>query len=294
MPAHTRLTHRRFSRPPYECRHRAHTPVNQGGNTDCRCLPPTVAPVVNRGPLDDLPVSANPRPPTGPAPSTTRQPAASMNSKISVENSLAARRGSTTLRRSSSSMPAPECYRAGQRIFPTVPTRRNKSESWKESRRRISPPARVTEIGGTHLSRTSAAGTVGAPAVTSEHPLTRSLPPRPARASSDEPRDPTPDPTSSLRGSNALDQLPLVTDIEIMYADHDIRWRCTRRITWGINRRYRLEHYPRQSLKPLDGPAVRGSAGLPDSLDHKRIITSGRVCSRRRSVLVAPVEYFHH
>jgi hypothetical protein len=129
--------------------------------------------------------------------------------------------------------------------------------------------------------RTGAAGTVGALTLTPELPLTRSLPPRPAHASSDEPRDLTPDPTgpiSPLRGSHALDQLLVVTDIEIMYAYRNCRWRCTQWITWGINRGYRLEHHPRRSVKSLDGPVVRGSVGLPDSLDHKRIITSGRGC----------------
>lgn len=73
-----------------------------------------------------------------------------------------------------------------------------------------------------------------------------------------------------------------------MYAYGDFRWGCIRRITWWINRGYRLERHPRQSGQLLDGPSVRGSAGLPDSLGHKRDITSGRGCVSSVDRCLAP------
>jgi hypothetical protein len=82
---------------------------------------------------------------------------------------------------------------------------------------------------------------------------------------------PAPKP-ASRRASLALSR------VRIRCNTDQIRWGCIRRITWWINRGYRLERHPRQSARLLDGPAVRGSAGLPDSLGDKRDITSGRGC----------------
>jgi hypothetical protein len=99
---------------------------------------------------------------------------------------------------------------------------------------------------------------------------------------------PTAPPHFGLMGQHGPAQLLIVTNPEIMYAYGDFRCGCIRRITWGINRGYRLERHPRQSAQPLDGPAVRGSAGLPDSLGHKRDITSGRGCISRVDRCLAP------
>ena len=95
-------------------------------------------------------------------------------------------------------------------------------------------------------------------------------------------------PISALWGNNGPAQLLIVTNLEITYAYGDFRWGCIRRITWWINRGYRLDRHPRQSAQPLDGPAVRGSAGLPDSLGHKRDITSGRGCVSSVDRCLAP------
>ena len=59
-----------------------------------------------------------------------------------------------------------------------------------------------------------------------------------------------------------------------MYAYSDLRRGFTRRITWGINRGYRLERHPQRSAESQDRPAAKGSAGIPDSLGHKRTLTS--------------------
>jgi hypothetical protein len=51
-------------------------------------------------------------------------------------------------------------------------------------------------------------------------------------------------PISALWSNNAPAQLLIVTDPEIMYAYGDFRWGCIRRITWWINRGYRLDRHP--------------------------------------------------
>ncbi len=51
-------------------------------------------------------------------------------------------------------------------------------------------------------------------------------------------------------------------------------------ILWGINLGYRLEHHPQGPTKSQRRPAVRGSTGIPDSLDVKLIDTCGRVGGR--------------
>ena len=62
---------------------------------------------------------------------------------------------------------------------------------------------------------------------------------------------------------------------------------------WGINLGinlgfipgYLLERYPLHPTKPLHRPYVRGSAGIPDSVAHKPVDTSGRT-ARSGSVII--------
>ncbi|CRK55179.1 hypothetical protein [Alloactinosynnema sp. L-07] len=59
-----------------------------------------------------------------------------------------------------------------------------------------------------------------------------------------------------------------------------IRWGFTRGITLGIRLGILLERHPLRAAKtPVRGP-VGGSAGIPDSLGHKPVNTSGRTGGR--------------
>lgn len=54
---------------------------------------------------------------------------------------------------------------------------------------------------------------------------------------------------------------------------------------WGLGRGFVLEDHPRGSMKPQEAPITGGSAGIPDSLDHKPAVTSGPEglsCDRNR------------
>jgi len=56
-------------------------------------------------------------------------------------------------------------------------------------------------------------------------------------------------------------------------------------INLGFIPGYLLERYPLHPTKPLHRPNVRGSAGIPDSLAHKPVDTSGRT-ERSGSVII--------
>lgn len=80
---------------------------------------------------------------------------------------------------------------------------------------------------------------------------------------------------------------------EIDYAYGDFRWGFTWGITLGIRLGILLERHPlRRAKTPVSGP-TGGSAGIPDSLAHKPVNTSGRAYGRARSLrslAVAPCQ----
>lgn len=67
----------------------------------------------------------------------------------------------------------------------------------------------------------------------------------------------------------------IVTVTEIMSAYSDRRWGCQPGVRWGIRTGYRIKRHPQTSPKPQDNRSAGGSAGIPDSLGHKRVDTSG-------------------
>jgi hypothetical protein len=67
-----------------------------------------------------------------------------------------------------------------------------------------------------------------------------------------------------------------VVRVKIMYTYGCFRWGFTRGIMMGFIRGITLDDHPLRPAKPLLTWAVRGSAGIPDSLVHKPVDTSGR------------------
>ena len=67
-----------------------------------------------------------------------------------------------------------------------------------------------------------------------------------------------------------------VSDTEIIYTHSCFRWGFMRGIMMGFMRGIRLEDHPLRLAKTLVMGAIGGSAGIPDSLVHKPVDTSGR------------------
>lgn len=67
-----------------------------------------------------------------------------------------------------------------------------------------------------------------------------------------------------------------VVELKIIYTYSYFRWGFIRGIRMGFIRGITLDDHPLRPPKPLLTGAVRGSAGIPDSLVHKPVDTSGR------------------
>jgi hypothetical protein len=67
-----------------------------------------------------------------------------------------------------------------------------------------------------------------------------------------------------------------VVTLKIIYTYSCFRWGFIRGIRMGFIRGITLDDHPLRPAKPLLTRAVRGSAGIPDSLVHKPVDTSGR------------------
>ena len=67
-----------------------------------------------------------------------------------------------------------------------------------------------------------------------------------------------------------------VADLEVDDPNGPFRCGCTPGITWGIRLGIPLERHPLRAAKTLAAGGVGGSAGVPDSLGHKPVNTSGR------------------
>ena len=67
-----------------------------------------------------------------------------------------------------------------------------------------------------------------------------------------------------------------VVKMKIIYTYSCFRWGFIRGIRMGFIRGITLDDHPLRPAKPLLTGAVRGSAGIPDSLVHKPVDTSGR------------------
>lgn len=67
-----------------------------------------------------------------------------------------------------------------------------------------------------------------------------------------------------------------------MFNDSVIPWGVTRGIILGISQGIRLEHHPQGPAKVLLNSTGKGSVGIPDSLAHKRVNTSGWRVARAR------------
>jgi hypothetical protein len=76
-----------------------------------------------------------------------------------------------------------------------------------------------------------------------------------------------------------------VTVTVIICAYGDVFWGINLGINLGFIPGYLLERYPLHPTKPLHRPNVRGFAGIPDSLAHKPVDTSGRA-ARSGSVII--------
>jgi hypothetical protein len=64
--------------------------------------------------------------------------------------------------------------------------------------------------------------------------------------------------------------------MEIKYTHSDCHWGFTRGITMGFIRGITLDDHPLSLPESLLTGAARGSGGIPDSLGHKPVDTSGR------------------
>lgn len=77
-------------------------------------------------------------------------------------------------------------------------------------------------------------------------------------------------------GSASARMPPRAIRSEIVNTYGYVRWGCIRGITLGINRGCTLEDHPQHTTKPQVTDTEQGSGGVPDSLDHKPVDTSGR------------------
>ena len=78
--------------------------------------------------------------------------------------------------------------------------------------------------------------------------------------------------------------------MKIIYTYSCFRWGFIRGIMMGFIRGITLDDHPLRLAKPLLTGPVRGSAGIPDSLVHKPVDTSGR--GVRPTVHPTPLDHF--
>jgi hypothetical protein len=76
-----------------------------------------------------------------------------------------------------------------------------------------------------------------------------------------------------------------------MYVYGDFVQGFVRGFDWGLGTGFVLEDHPHRRTKPQEAPGTGGSAGIPDSLGHKPVCTSGAAWSSVLPTVVSFAEF---